>query len=93
MVLYCVEDSIIAATMAMKARNQIEMDEITDDPGRKNRLTVDDLTRLFVKVGENPEGEPSIFAQGDNQYDNVHDPTHPCLLAMDDDDDEMGSEG
>lgn len=92
MVLYRVEDPMVAATMAMKARKQIEMDELMDDPRRKNRLIVDDPTRLFVNAGENPEGKPSIFAPVDDQYNHGHDPTRTCLLAMDDDDD-MGNEG
>ena len=93
MTRFVVKNTIDAAMMAMKERKQIEIDEVMDDSKRKEKLSVDDLMRLFGPVDKDSEGKPFIFAEGADQYDDG-DPEHMRLPNVDSDDEEqmMGNE-
>ena len=81
-----VKNTIDGALMAMKDRKQVEIDEVMES---KDKLTVQDLMRLFGKVGEDGEGRPFIFPERDGTV-----PDHLRLANVDEDDEEqfMGNE-
>ena len=73
--------------MAVKERKQREIDEVMDDARQKERPSVQELMRLFGKVGEDGEGKPFIFADDDEDE-------HLRVPNIDDEDEEqaMGNE-
>jgi hypothetical protein len=80
-----VKNTIDQAMMAVKERKQIEIDEVMSNSKMKEKLTVEDLMRLFGKVEEDEDGKPFIFA---DEPEDAH-----LRLANVDDEDEMGFMG
>lgn len=80
-----VKNTIDQAMMAVKERKQIEIDDVMNSNRMKEKLTVEDLMRLFGKVEEDEEGKPFIFA---DEPDDAH-----LRLTNVDDEDEMGFMG
>ena len=70
---------------------QIEIDEVMNNSKMKQKLSVEDLMRLFGDVHEDDEGKPFIFAEGTDQYDEGE---HLRLPNTDEEDEEqfMGNE-
>ena len=61
-----VRNSIDEAMMAIKERKKIEIDQVMSSAKLHERLSVEDLMRLFGnEVGEDEEGRPFIYADGD----------------------------
>ena len=91
MTRFVVKNTIDCAMMAMKERKQIEIDEVMNSSKMREKLSVEDLMRLFGKVGEDDEGKPFIFADGPNGYDEDE---HLRVPRPDEDDEErfMGNE-
>ena len=80
-----VKNTIDQAMVAVKDRKQIEIDDCMDSSKMKEKLTVEDLMRLFGRVEEDEEGVPFIFA---DEPEDEH-----LRLANVDDEDEMGFMG
>lgn len=80
-----VKNTIDAALVAIKERKQMEIDEVMDDSKRREKLSVHDLLRLFGPVGEDEEGKPFIFADGNDEGG----PEHLRLANIDEDDEEQ----
>ena len=67
--------------MQVKERKQIEIDELMNNSKLREKLTVQDLMRLFGKVEEDGEGKPFIFA--DERSDDID--GIPRLADLDED--------
>jgi SNF2 family DNA or RNA helicase len=72
-------NSIDEAMMQVKERKQIEIDELMNNSKLREKLTVQDLMRLFGKVEEDEDGKPFIFA------DERSDDGIPRLADLDED--------
>ncbi|KAK4574889.1 hypothetical protein LTR86_001731 [Recurvomyces mirabilis] len=86
---FVVKNTIDAAMMAMKERKQMEIDQIMEDPKRNEQLTPKEVLRLFGPVGEDSDGHPFIFPDGE-----IDKNEHLRLPNVDKDDEmrEMGNE-
>ena len=71
-------NTIDEAMMQVKDKKQMEIDELMNNSKLSEKLTVEDLMRLFGKVEEDEEGKPFIFADAESD-DGV-----PRLADMDD---------
>ncbi|KAJ9628043.1 hypothetical protein H2203_003265 [Taxawa tesnikishii (nom. ined.)] len=60
-----VRNTVDQTMMDVKARKQIEIDEVMSDTNRPEKLSVNDLMRLFGRVGQDADGKPFIFAEDD----------------------------
>ncbi|KAM3424545.1 hypothetical protein BST61_g6541 [Cercospora zeina] len=64
MTRFVVENTIDAAMMALKEKKEREIDEVMENPRLKEKLTVEELLRMFGEVGHDEGGRPFIFAEG-----------------------------
>ncbi|KAF2772880.1 P-loop containing nucleoside triphosphate hydrolase protein [Teratosphaeria nubilosa] len=71
MTRFVIKNSIDAAMMAMQERKQIEIDEVMNDAKKADKLTVNDLMRLFGEVRE-IDGKAFIFADVDETNTEEH---------------------
>lgn len=72
--------------MAMKERKDEEIDEVMNDAKKKDKLSVNELLRLFGEVGEDEDGKPFIFADDEDiGEERTRVPAHS-------DDEELGNE-
>ena len=69
--------------MQVKEKKQLEIDELMNNSKLSEKLTVEDLMRLFGKVEEDEEGKPFIFADAESD-DGIP------RLANQDDENEFG---
>lgn len=88
MTRFVVKNTIDAAMMQMKERKQVEIDEVMDDSKRNEKLTVEDLMRLFGNVGQDGEGRSFIFAEGDDEDEHLRLPN----IDSEDEEQMMGNE-
>ncbi|PIA88970.1 DNA repair protein RAD5 [Cercospora beticola] len=70
MTRFVVENTIDAAMMALKEKKEKEIDEVMENPRLKEKLTVEELLRMFGEVRHDEGGQPFIFAEGvENEED------------------------
>lgn len=65
MTRFVVENTIDAAMMEMKERKEMEIDTVMENPRLKEKLTVEELMRMFGEVRTDEGGRPFIFAEGE----------------------------
>lgn len=58
-----ISNTIDQAMMELKERKKVEIDEVMNSSRMRDKLTVDDLLRLFGRVGSDEQGNPFIFAE------------------------------
>ena len=87
-----VKNTIDEAIVALQEAKQIQIDAVMDDSKRKEKLSINDLMRLFGKVGEDGEGRPFIFAEGANDEEVGPEHLRPIEANSDDEEDMMGNE-
>jgi hypothetical protein len=64
-----IKGSIDEAIYALQGSKQEAIDAALDDSQRKERLSINDLMRLFGQVREDDQGNPFIFAHEDELDD------------------------
>ncbi|KAI5363033.1 putative helicase, Zinc finger, RING-type, Zinc finger, RING/FYVE/PHD-type [Septoria linicola] len=82
MTRFVVENTIDAAMMAMKERKEAEIDEVMENPRLKEKLSMDELLRMFGDVGHDENGHPFIFAETGEE-------DHECLREEDEDNEDI----
>lgn len=96
MTRFVVENTIDAAMMEMKERKELEIDTVMENPRLKEKLSVEELMRMFGEVRTDEGGRPFIFAErekegeGEGEEENVVGlgQRHEVLRNGGDDDDE-----
>lgn len=88
-----VKNTIDEAIIALQERKQVEIDAVMDDSKRKEKLSVQDLMRLFGgNVGEDGEGRPFIIAEEAGSGVVGPEQSVPADASTDDEGDMMGNE-
>ena len=71
-----IKGSIDEAIYSLQGMKQFAIDQVLDESQRKERLSINELMRLFGQVREDDEGRPFIFAHEDESDDNDDDSSH-----------------
>lgn len=69
----CIKNTIDAAIYALQGSKQESIDAALDDSKRKEKITVQELMRLFGRVETGEDGIPFIFAHDSRGDDDEHD--------------------